>query len=570
MKIQIAVACGVAALSGYDAGRRPVRPASNRSTSSRRSAPPTTSSCTPTPSGSRRPSFPPTSRRGVRCTSCTRKRRNGCASSSRRPPHRRPPRRTREARKVGDFYRSFMDEARIEALKMKPLAAEFAAIDRIKDKSEIPAALARLKQIGILTPVDLDIDQDKRNSTVYAAYLSQAGLGLPDRDYYLDNDDARIVGIRKKYGEHVETMMAMDGQQDGKTGRRRHRGVRDRAGEDQLDQGREPRPGQDVPQDRDQGPAGLCARIRLERLSCRDRRIGQGQRRRVVPGHLSQGLRGAVREDAAAGVEGVSQVESAARLRRASSTRPSSTSTSLSTEPRCTASRRSVRAGSAACRLVDDAIGEALGQVYVAKYFPPESKARMEKLVANLLAAYKQSIDGLDWMGPETKKEAHAKLAKIKTKIGYPAKWRDYSKLVIKPDDLVGNVMRANQFEFQRNLDKLGKPIDRDEWFMTPQTVNAYYNPNDERDRVPCRLSCSRPTSTRPPTTPRTTAPSARPSATRSATASTTRAASTTATATCANGGPRTTTSASTRRPRRWSRSSTPTARCRGTSSTAS
>jgi predicted metalloendopeptidase len=127
---------------------------------------------------------------------------------------------------------------------------------------------------------------------------------------------------------------------------------------------------------------------------------------------------------------------------------------------------------------VDDAIGEALGQVYVAKYFPPESKARMEKLVANLLAAYKQSIDGLDWMGPETKKEAHAKLAKIKTKIGYPAKWRDYSKLVIKPDDLVGNAMRANQFEFQRNLNKLGKPIDRDEWFLTPQTVNAYYTPN--------------------------------------------------------------------------------------------
>jgi putative endopeptidase len=97
--------------------------------------------------------------------------------------------------------------------------------------------------------------------------------------------------------------------------------------------------------------------------------------------------------------------------------------------------------------------------------------------VANLLAAYKQSIDGLDWMGPETKKEAHAKLAKIKTKIGYPAKWRDYSKLAIKPDDLVGNVMRANQFEFQRNLNKLGKPIDRDEWLLTPQTVNAYYNP---------------------------------------------------------------------------------------------
>ena len=121
-----------------------------------------------------------------------------------------------EARKVGDLYKSFMNEARIEELGMKPLAQEFAAIDRIKDKSEIPALLARLKQIGIATPVDLDIDQDKRNSTAYVAYLSQAGLGLPDRDYYLDNDDAKIVGIRKKYAEHVERMMAMMGSKTAK------------------------------------------------------------------------------------------------------------------------------------------------------------------------------------------------------------------------------------------------------------------------------------------------------------------------------------------------------------------
>ena len=127
--------------------------------------------------------------------------------------------------------------------------------------------------------------------------------------------------------------------------------------------------------------------------------------------------------------------------------------------------------------LVDQSIGEALGRVYVEKHFPPSSKARMEKLVATLLVTYKQSIEGLDWMGPQTKKEAQAKLAKIVTKIGYPSKWRDYSKLVIAPDDLVGNVMRARRFEFDRNVDKLGKPIDREEWYMTPQTVNAYYNP---------------------------------------------------------------------------------------------
>jgi predicted metalloendopeptidase len=126
---------------------------------------------------------------------------------------------------------------------------------------------------------------------------------------------------------------------------------------------------------------------------------------------------------------------------------------------------------------VEESIGEGLGKLYVTQYFPPANKARMEELVANLLKAYQQSIDTLDWMSPETKKEAQAKLAKFTPKIGYPKKWRDYSSLNITADDLVGNMERAQTFEFDRNVNKLGKPIDRDEWGMTPQTVNAYYNP---------------------------------------------------------------------------------------------
>ena len=392
-----------------------------------------------------------------------------------------------EARKVGDFYRSFMDEARIEALKMKPLAQEFEAIDRIKDKSEIPAALARLKQIGTLTPVDLDIDQDKRNSTVYAAYLSQAGLGLPDRDYYLDNDDARIVGIRKKYGELVESMMARTGSKTAK-----------------------------------QDAADIVAfetalaKINWTKVENRDpvktyHKIAIKDLPAYAPGFDWNAYLAAT---------GVSTKVSDVVLYQDSYLKNFAELNAKTPLPvwkaylkwkvlrdygrfldKAVVDERFAFYGTTlygipqirprwqrGVQAVDDAIGEALGQVYVAKYFPPESKARMEKLVANLLAAYKQSIDGLDWMGPETKKEAHAKLAKIKTKIGYPAKWRDYSTLVIKPDDLVGNAMRANQFEFQRNLNKLGKPIDRDEWFLTPQTVNAYYTPDDERDRVPRRL----------------------------------------------------------------------------------
>jgi putative endopeptidase len=116
-------------------------------------------------------------------------------------------------------------------------------------------------------------------------------------------------------------------------------------------------------------------------------------------------------------------------------------------------------------------------EVYVASYFPPQAKTRMDQLVRNLLAAYQADIDTLDWMGPETKQKAQEKLARFTTKIGYPDKWRDYSALRIVAGDLLGNLMRASAFEYQRNLNKLGQPIDRSEWGMTPHTVNAYYNP---------------------------------------------------------------------------------------------
>jgi predicted metalloendopeptidase len=121
-------------------------------------------------------------------------------------------------------------------------------------------------------------------------------------------------------------------------------------------------------------------------------------------------------------------------------------------------------------------MGESVGKLYVEQYFPAERKARMEEMVKNLLAAYKQSIDTLDWMSPATKKQAQAKLAKFTPKIGYPNKWKDYSALVVAKDDLAGNVLRARVVESNRELNKLGKPIDRDEWGMTPQTINAYYN----------------------------------------------------------------------------------------------
>ena len=381
-----------------------------------------------------------------------------------------------EARKVGDLYRSFMDEARLETLQLKPLAEEFAAIDQVKDKSELPALIARLKQIGVTTPIDIDIFEDKRNSTAYITYLSQSGLGLPDRDYYLNDDDPRIVGIRKKYAEHVATMLSMTGSKTAK---------------------------EDAAQILALETA--IARLHWTKVENRDpvktyTKLSIKDLPGYAPGFDWTSFLVAT---------GISAKDSNVVLYQATYLKGFAelfANTPLSVWKtylkwhllsdygrflnKAIVDERFAFYGTTlygipqirprwqrGVQLVDDSIGEALGQVYVGKYFPPESKARMEKLVANLLATYKKSIDGLDWMGPETKKEAHAKLAKIMPKIGYPSKWRDYSSLVIQPDDLVGNVMRANRFEYKRNVDKLGKPIDREEWGMTPQTVNAYYNP---------------------------------------------------------------------------------------------
>ncbi len=138
--------------------------------------------------------------------------------------------------------------------------------------------------------------------------------------------------------------------------------------------------------------------------------------------------------------------------------------------------------------MLDDHLGEAVGKLYVERYFPPQAKARMEQLVENLRTAYGQSIEELDWMSPATKAQAKEKLAKFRPKIGYPDKWKDYSAIAIKPDDLVGNLQRARAFEYADNLARLGKPVDRDEWHMSPQTVNAYYNPSNNEIVFPAAI----------------------------------------------------------------------------------
>ena len=376
--------------------------------------------------------------------------------------------------KVGDLYDSFMDEAALEAKGAEPLKDELAAIDSIDDKAQLPAAFAQLSKLGVRTPMGFYINQDAKDSTQYIAWFAQTGLGLPDRDYYL-SDDAKFVAIREAYVAHMSTMLSGIGIDDAQTAAEQIL-----AFETQL------------------------ATTQWTRVESRDDDKTYNPYEVAKLAELTPGLDWSGYLDAAgidsdrvivmqpSAYEGMAkliaetpmpQIRSYLKWHLLTAYAPYLSKTFVDEDfafygktlrgieelsPRW---KRGVGT-------VEDALGEVVGKIYVERHFPPEAKARMEKLVDNLKLAYRESISDIDWMSEETKAKALEKLSKFTTKIGYPDKWKDYDALKIKAGDLVGNVMQANTFAFQRDVDKLGQPIDRDEWHMTPQTVNAYYNPS--------------------------------------------------------------------------------------------
>ncbi|MFC5460156.1 M13 family metallopeptidase [Massilia niabensis] len=381
-----------------------------------------------------------------------------------------------DTQKIGDFYASYMDEARLEQLGISPLNAELAKIAAVKDKSELPALLARYVKLGLDVPVVFYIHQDAKDSTKYVADLYQAGLGMPDRDYYLKTDDAKLADARAKYGQHIEKMLSLAGDKNAAANAKailafeteiarvqwtkvENRDPVKTYNKVELSKLAELAPGFDWKSWMD--GAGISGKASYVIVSQPTYLKGFAQLAGKTPldtwkAYLQMHL-----------VDAYASYLSKAFVDQRFAFYGTTLSGAPQNEPRW---KRGVG-------VVERGLGEAVGKQYVKEHFPAERKARMEKLVANLLAAYKDSIDTLDWMSPATKKEAQAKLAKFTPKIGYPNKWKDYSALSVKRDDLVGNVMRSREVEYNRELNKLGKPIDRDEWGMTPQTVNAYYNP---------------------------------------------------------------------------------------------
>ncbi|MBS0449110.1 MAG: M13 family metallopeptidase [Proteobacteria bacterium] len=379
------------------------------------------------------------------------------------------------AQKVGDLYASFMDEAALDKLGARPLAARLAEVDAVTDRSQLVALLARQQRLGVDTPLAFAIGQDDRNSSRYVPGFWQSGIGLPDRDYYLKEDDAKFRELRVVYERYMARALELAGDKDS---------VADAHAVMALET--------------------EIAKVQLPRADLRDpvknyNRVDLGDLPKLAPAvdwtaYLqAAGLTGRTPDVLVGqptyltGVSGLLQGQplaswkAYARVHLLQAFAPYLSKDFVDARFAFISALRGTTENAPRWKrgiaVVDASVGEMLGQLYVEKYFPPSSKERMDKLVGNLLEAYRQSIETLDWMSPETKKAAQAKLAKINVKIGYPKRWIDYSKLEIKRDDLAGNVARATDFEYERNLAKLGKPIDRDEWGMTPQTINAYYNP---------------------------------------------------------------------------------------------
>ena len=384
-----------------------------------------------------------------------------------------------EAQKITDLYASFMNEAQIEKLGATPIAADLAKVDAIDSLDDFISTMSWLEARGASGITDSAIFPDMMDSSSNILYIHQGGLSLPDESYYKED---QYESIRVAFVAHMEKMFTLLGIADGATKAREVFELETKIAARHWDQVR----------NRD---ASLTynkkTREELEALSPAlnwPLWISAGEVpavafENVVVGQPSffEGINPLVSAFATDGA-----MKSAWKSWLSWHVITGSASylnseivdenfafygTTLSGTPQL---RERWKRGVA---LVEGSLGEAIGKIYVERHFPPAAKARMEGLVANLIEAYRQSINGLEWMSQETKTKAIAKLEKFRPKIGYPDKWRDYSALEITADDLFGNLARVTKFERDFALAKIGKPVDRDEWHMTPQTVNAYYNP---------------------------------------------------------------------------------------------
>jgi putative endopeptidase len=378
------------------------------------------------------------------------------------------------AAKVGDLYASFMDEAAVEALGVGPLEHDLEQVRAVSDAADVVALTGVLGRAGVLGLVIPFVNTDDRDPSRYVVYLEQAGLGLPDESYYRED---KFADIRTAYLVHLEKMLGLAGVPEAAAAAQRVFDVESRLAQGHWDR--------TETRDR-QKTYNLTTladlRTLVPALSWDAWGAALGATEEMLAEtivrepsyfeHLSTALSEVPLEDWKAWL--------AIRVIRAAAPYLSSDFVDENFEfyGRTLSGTPELRARwKRGVAFVEGSVGEAVGEQYVARHFPPRAKEMMVELVANLLEAYRRNIESLDWMGEETKQRAYRKLETFRPKIGYPDEFRDYSALEVSPDDLLANVRAVAAFETDRELGKLGGPVDRDEWFMLPQHVNAYYNP---------------------------------------------------------------------------------------------
>jgi endothelin-converting enzyme/putative endopeptidase len=378
-------------------------------------------------------------------------------------------------RKIGDFYASCMDEAGIEAKGLAPLAPELAHIDALTDAQGLPAVLALQHANGARAFFAFRSMEDNADATKMIAELDQSGLGLPDRDYYL-GDDASSVELRNAYRRHVANMLRLLGERTELADRNADvvLAVETDLAKASLDRVKRRDPKSFDHKLSRADLASLAPRFAWDNYFSA---VGQGGFETLNVGwpDFFKGF------DAVVGGYDVAALKTYLRWHLVNSAGQWLPKAFVA--ERFAFQGRILRGAQEApprwkhcVQQANRMIGEDLGRAYVAAAFPPETKQETLATIRAIEAAYAEDIANLDWMTPETKAKALAKLAAMTNKVGYPDKWRDYSALEIVRGDALGNALRAEGFEFHRRLAKIGRPVDRSEWFISPPTANAYYN----------------------------------------------------------------------------------------------
>ena len=379
-----------------------------------------------------------------------------------------------EAKKLGDIYASFMDAESVQAKAAKPIEHDLSAVDTIQNLEGFITVLAKLEALGVSGIFGTFIYADMKDASTNILYMQQGGISLPDEAYYREE---QYLEIRKAYVAHVAKMFELAAVANAKELAEKVMALETSIASHHWDQVK----------DRD----ATLTYNKLTRSQVKALMPAFDWDSYLLHGQIPSIVLDSVIVQQPSFFEGLDSIlknfdvqswKAWLKWQIINGASPYLSSEFVSENfefygKTLSGTPELRERWKRAVSLIEGSLGEAVGKVYVEKFFPAEAKKRMEELVANLIQAYEVSIKELPWMGPETKVKALEKLGKFRTKIGYPDKWRDYSDLQTTPDDLYGNVGRIVKFQRDFELAKIGKPVDREEWHMAPQTVNAYYNP---------------------------------------------------------------------------------------------